>query len=167
MHIHMCTCTMRMCMCACACAMCRCPSLAPAHVHIISYMYRVALSHYPPTGTLRHTVRERRRRGGHDEHEETFGTQCVGKLRSTTLSVRVVLHSEFCHGDYLSEAHHLAQRPISHSRTTSGQRAARTTASSSTEAVCAARHFTTSSVASSLQGRTISGPKAPALPASA
>ena len=75
MHIHMCTCTMRMCMCACACAMCRCPSLVPAHVHIISYMYRVALSHYPLTGTLRHTRSGSIDVGGHGEHEETFGTQ--------------------------------------------------------------------------------------------
>ena len=68
MHMHMCMCT---------CAYMRyalCPHVT--HVqHYIVYMYRVALSHYPLTGTLRHTRSGSVDVGGHGEHEETFGTQ--------------------------------------------------------------------------------------------
>jgi hypothetical protein len=71
MHMHMCMCT---------CAYDAIPDtrLCPhvTHVqHYIVYMYRVALSHYPLTGTLRHTRSGSVDVGGHGEHEETFGTQ--------------------------------------------------------------------------------------------
>ena len=131
MHMHMCMCT---------CAYDAIPdTLYGPHVthvqHYIVYMYRVALSHYPLTGTLRHTRSGSIDVGGHGEHEETFGTQWtvrVGKLRSTRHSRCASCFIQNSAMATTSVRRVTLPRPISHSRTTSGQRAARTTASSST-----------------------------------